>query len=629
VARCLLLAFDIEAFGFTRSVLSAATSVDVTPGNWKSLRTLRDASETFCPDEKATKDQCGIIRQAKIDKDTVGGLIECHIFNCPPGLGSCMDWRDKLDARLAYAVMGIQAIKSVEIGLGKDAASRPGSQVHDPIHFDPSLTGTPSLGFTRDSNNAGGTEGGMTNGQPVIIRAAMKPISTLLRGLPSIDLRSRQPDMSTYERSDICAVPAASVVLENVAAFEVAAAFRDKFRRRLAQRISGKLRELSPPGPRPRLARSPPAALGPSAAAASPSVGDSTIALAIQAIWSHTPERQRFVCFQSRYAAGLPASPAHVIGAAAAARSPRPSVIKPRKYRDLMSRACPKCGYGLVESRQTVDYLCPECGLTLPRASCPPNWSVEIGPYIQPRAFVYTLFAAFLPSIIAAVVVRPRGIARSHRTLLLPLALLFGLHAFIVFITAECGRTPMLWWPYGGPSDGSYTISRNPADIIFLVIVCTVLIINFWLSILLSRSFLPGHRPTVALRLWAYALPHLIGLILAWIIIRTVVCPTEAAIPMRSTLGSSFLSEVTPPSSLLWSSPKPSGGARWPRPSRATHQNERATNPLYAPHVPAYPTCSSLAASSYIRLAICLRCSASWAAHEASSSPALSGPPRG
>ena len=229
VARCLLLAFDIEAFGFTRSVLSAATSVDVTPGNWKSLRTLRDASETFCPDEKATKDQCGIIRQAKIDKDTVGGLIECHIFNCPPGLGSCMDWRDKLDARLAYAVMGIQAIKSVEIGLGKDAASRPGSQVHDPIHFDPPLTGTPSLGFTRDSNNAGGTEGGMTNGQPVIIRAAMKPISTLLRGLPSVDLRSKQPDMSTYERSDICAVPAASVVLENVAAFEVAAAFRDKF----------------------------------------------------------------------------------------------------------------------------------------------------------------------------------------------------------------------------------------------------------------------------------------------------------------------------------------------------------------------------------------------------------------
>jgi chorismate synthase len=229
VARCLLLAFDIEAFGFTRSVLSAATSVNVTPGNWKSLRTLRDASETFCPDEKATKDQCAIIRQAKIDKDTVGGLIECHIFNCPPGLGSCMDWRDKLDARLAYAVMGIQAIKSVEIGLGKDAASRPGSQVHDPIQFDPSLTGTPSLGFTRDSNNAGGTEGGMTNGQPVIIRAAMKPISTLLRGLPSVDLRSRQPDMSTYERSDICAVPAASVVLENVAAFEVAAAFRDKF----------------------------------------------------------------------------------------------------------------------------------------------------------------------------------------------------------------------------------------------------------------------------------------------------------------------------------------------------------------------------------------------------------------
>jgi len=130
--------------------------------------------------------------------------------------------------------MSIQAIKSVEIGLGKDVASRPGSLVHDPITFDPARVmhaGHPNhhLGFSRSTNNAGGTEGGMSNGEPLVIRAAMKPISTLLRGLPSVDLKTGQAQQSQYERSDICAVSAASVVLENVTAFEVARALSDKF----------------------------------------------------------------------------------------------------------------------------------------------------------------------------------------------------------------------------------------------------------------------------------------------------------------------------------------------------------------------------------------------------------------
>ncbi len=229
IARCLLRSFGIEAFGFVRSIGSAAVGVEVLESNWQHLRVQRDASETYCPDAEATFRQCEVIRQAKVDKDTVGGLIEAHVFGCPPGLGSCMDWREKLDARLAYAAMGIQAIKSVEIGLGREAAARPGSKFHDAIRFDPAKAGAPSLGFVRDTNNAGGTEGGMTNGQPVVIRAAMKPISTLLQGMPSVDLNTRQPERSTYERSDICAVPAASVVLENVAAFEVASALREKF----------------------------------------------------------------------------------------------------------------------------------------------------------------------------------------------------------------------------------------------------------------------------------------------------------------------------------------------------------------------------------------------------------------
>ncbi|HRQ72987.1 MAG TPA: chorismate synthase [Phycisphaerales bacterium] len=229
VARCLLREYGVEAFGFVRSILDAETAVRVTPENWRGLAAARDASETYCPDATVTERQCEIIRQAKIDKDTVGGVVEAHVFGCPPGLGSCMDWRDKLDARIAYAVMGIQAFKAVEIGLGRECALRTGSQVHDPIGFEAAKVGTNTLGFERPTNNAGGTEGGMTNGQPVVVRGTMKPISTLLRGLPSVNLNTKQPEQSQYERSDICAVSAASVVMENVAAFEIARALLDKF----------------------------------------------------------------------------------------------------------------------------------------------------------------------------------------------------------------------------------------------------------------------------------------------------------------------------------------------------------------------------------------------------------------
>lgn len=235
LSRCLLRAMGIEVFGFVRSILDAEWTGDVNEGNWKGLIAARDASETYCPDGadgmdgEVTAKQCAIIRQAKIDKDTVGGLVEAHVFGLPPGIGSTMRWEDRLDARLAAAVMGIQAFKAVQIGLGVECARRPGSAVHDPIRFDAAKKGMASLGFTRDSNNAGGIEGGMSNGAPVVVRGTMKPISTLLRGMPSVDLNTKQSAMSAYERSDICAVSAASVVMENVVAFEIARSFRDKF----------------------------------------------------------------------------------------------------------------------------------------------------------------------------------------------------------------------------------------------------------------------------------------------------------------------------------------------------------------------------------------------------------------
>lgn len=232
LSRLLLRSVGIEVFGFVRSILDARWDGEVAHADLPALTTLRDASDTYCPDGAdgpITQRQCQIIRQAKIDKDTVGGQVEAHVFNVPPGLGSTMHWADRLDARIAAAVMGIQAFKAVEMGIGTAAAGLPGSKVHDAIRYDPALRNSPSLGFVRDSNNAGGTEGGMSNGAPIVVRGTMKPIATLLRGMPSVDLNTKAEAASAYERSDICAVSAASVVMENVVAFEVAAALREKF----------------------------------------------------------------------------------------------------------------------------------------------------------------------------------------------------------------------------------------------------------------------------------------------------------------------------------------------------------------------------------------------------------------
>jgi len=161
--------------------------------------------------------------------DTLGGIVEVRVEGLPFGLGTHAQWDLKLDGRIAQAVMAVQAIKGVEIGLGFEAARRPGSQVHDPIHYDESKKGTPTLGYERPTNNAGGLEAGMTNGQPLVVRAAKKPISTLRKPLESVNLATKQPESAEYERSDVCAVSAASVIVENVVAFEVARALVEKF----------------------------------------------------------------------------------------------------------------------------------------------------------------------------------------------------------------------------------------------------------------------------------------------------------------------------------------------------------------------------------------------------------------
>jgi chorismate synthase len=228
VAEGLLAEFGIEALGFVVHLggVDAAVPPDAP---LPELRRRRDASAVYCPDERVEAAMKQTIDDAKHAGDTVGGIFEVRVTGLPIGLGSCFRWDERLDTRLAAAVMGIQAVKGVEIGMGFGAASRRGSEVHDEILWDQSAVGTPARGIARSRNNAGGLEGGMTNGQPLVIRGAKKPISTLRRRLRSVDLRTKEAEEAGYERSDICALPAASIIAEAVVCFELAAAFLDKF----------------------------------------------------------------------------------------------------------------------------------------------------------------------------------------------------------------------------------------------------------------------------------------------------------------------------------------------------------------------------------------------------------------
>ncbi len=190
---------------------------------------LRDQSRVYSLAPELDDDVCRLIDETGKAGDTLGGIVEVAVSGVPFGLGTHAQWDLKLDGRIAQAVMAVQAIKGVEIGMGFGAARAPGSKVHDPITFDPACRDESHLGYLRPTNNAGGLEAGMTNGQPVIVRAAMKPISTLRQPLESINLTTKEPEEASYERSDVCAVSAASVIVENVVAFEMARAFTEKF----------------------------------------------------------------------------------------------------------------------------------------------------------------------------------------------------------------------------------------------------------------------------------------------------------------------------------------------------------------------------------------------------------------
>lgn len=206
----------------------------------RPLNDAADRSEIRVLDPAVEAEIVARIDRAKKDGDTLGGEIEVVARGVVVGLGSHVSWDRKLDARLAGILMSIPAVKGVEIGLGFEAARRPGSAVHDPIDADagagpaaadggPPVPGHARGGFARRSNNAGGLEGGMTTGEPLVVRVAMKPISTLMAPLPTVDLASGAPASAQSERSDVTAVPAMGVIAEALVAIVLADAMLEKF----------------------------------------------------------------------------------------------------------------------------------------------------------------------------------------------------------------------------------------------------------------------------------------------------------------------------------------------------------------------------------------------------------------
>jgi chorismate synthase len=221
MAKELLRKFGIELRSGVVS-LGAAGDPDLAP-SWEELATVDDDSPLRAVDREAEFAMVAAVDKAREAGETLGGTIVVAAHNVPIGLGSYVQWNEKLDGRIAQAILSIHAVKAVAIGDGVAAARRTGSEVHDPIYFDG------QQGYHRTSNRAGGLEGGVTNGQDVVVRAYMKPISTLRRGLPSVDIETREPHRSQWERSDVTAVPACGVVCEAMLAITLADAMREKF----------------------------------------------------------------------------------------------------------------------------------------------------------------------------------------------------------------------------------------------------------------------------------------------------------------------------------------------------------------------------------------------------------------
>jgi chorismate synthase len=223
LAKLFLKQFDIEILSH---VIQVGTARLDRPAQWDEIVELSRRSEVLlnCVDANAEQRMKAVVDEAYRTGDTAGGIFEVVAHNVPPGLGSHIAWDTRLDGRLAQAIVSMQAVKGVEIGFAEEGAAAFGSKVQDTIHYS-----RDDRRFTRGANRAGGLEGGITNGQDILVRGFLKPISTLRKPLESVDLETREPALAAYERSDVAVVPAAGVIGEAMTALVLAEAFLEKF----------------------------------------------------------------------------------------------------------------------------------------------------------------------------------------------------------------------------------------------------------------------------------------------------------------------------------------------------------------------------------------------------------------
>jgi chorismate synthase len=222
-ARQLVSPFGISVLGYVVSIGTIEAKVPPDIG-LEQLARVSEESPVRVADADAEHEIIAEIDRCKKEGDTLGGVVEVVAVGLPVGLGSHVQWDRKLDGRIAHALMSLQAVKGVEFGKGFGAARVRGSQLHDEIGYDAA-----AHRFTRHSNNSGGTEGGISTGEPLRVRVAFKPLSTLMRPLRSTDIQTKAEVVATVERSDVCAIPAAAVIAESVVAFEITNAFLEKF----------------------------------------------------------------------------------------------------------------------------------------------------------------------------------------------------------------------------------------------------------------------------------------------------------------------------------------------------------------------------------------------------------------
>ncbi|HST55957.1 MAG TPA: chorismate synthase [Solirubrobacteraceae bacterium] len=222
LARALLRALGVEVYSHViqiASVKAPAREQALSAADFAEV----DASPVRCLDADASRAMVAEINKLRKANESLGGVFEVHAFGLIPGLGSHISWEERLDGRLALAILSIQAMKGVAIGDGFDIAGRPGSEAHDEIFF------SPERGYYRETNRAGGLEGGMSTGEPLVVRGAMKPLPTLTKPLRSVDISTHEPAEALRERTDSCTVPAAGVVGEAMVAFVLADAYLRKF----------------------------------------------------------------------------------------------------------------------------------------------------------------------------------------------------------------------------------------------------------------------------------------------------------------------------------------------------------------------------------------------------------------